>query len=151
MDSYKRIHPPFQPMKPCIISGERSVPLVEILQRAARAATGLASLGVKEGDSVALLLRNDLAFFEASHAAARLGAYAVPINWHNPPEELEYILTDSGAKAVVAHADLIASARHIVPKGTHVLVVPTPPEYLALEGLVGLMDAVEKIALRPFL
>ncbi len=30
-------------------------------------------------------------------------------------------------------------------------IIPTPPEYLALEGLVGLMDAVEKIALRPFL
>lgn len=117
-------------MKPCIISGERSVLLEEIHQRAARAATGLASLGVKEGDSVALLLRNDLAFFEASHAAARLGAYAVPVNWHNTPEEMEYIFTDSGAKALVAHADLIAPARHIVPKGTHVFVVPTPPELL---------------------
>ena len=117
-------------MNSCIISGERSVSLEEIHQRAARAATGLASLGVKEGDSVALLLRNDLAFFEASLAAARLGAYAVPINWHNTPQELEYIFTDSGAKALVVHADLIARARHVVPEGTFVFVVPTPPEIL---------------------
>ena len=127
---YKKISTAIQPMKPCLISGERSVPLEVIHQRAARAATGLASLGVEEGDSLALLLRNDMAFFEASLAAARLGAYAVPVNWHNTPEELAYIFADSGAKAVVAHADLIAPARHIVPEGTHVFVVPTPPEVL---------------------
>uniref|UniRef100_UPI002611AE08 HlyD family efflux transporter periplasmic adaptor subunit n=1 Tax=uncultured Caulobacter sp. TaxID=158749 RepID=UPI002611AE08 len=34
-----------------------------------RAATGLHALGVREGDTVALLLRNDFAFFEAQQAA----------------------------------------------------------------------------------
>ena len=33
-------------------------------------------LGVKQGDSVCILMRNDIAFIEAAYAAMRLGAYA---------------------------------------------------------------------------
>ena len=29
-----------------------------------------------------IALRNDFAFFKASYAAQRLGAYSVPVNWH---------------------------------------------------------------------
>ena len=53
-----------------------------LMERARRAASGLAALGVREGGCIALLLRNDFAFLEASQAAAMLGAYVVPINWH---------------------------------------------------------------------
>ncbi|MFX5747793.1 AMP-binding protein, partial [Acinetobacter baumannii] len=62
------------------------------------AAVGLSKLGVEPGATVALLLRNDFAFLEATLAAQRLGAYAVPINWHFKAEEVGYILTDSAAK-----------------------------------------------------
>ena len=73
-----------------------------------RAASGFAALGLKPGDCAALLLRNDFAFLEASLAAVRLGAYAVPINWHFKADEVAYILADCGAKVLVAHADLLA-------------------------------------------
>ena len=43
---------------------------------------GLGELGVGIGDSIGIVLRNDFAFFEASYAAQRLGAYSVPVNWH---------------------------------------------------------------------
>ena len=33
---------------------------------------------------------------EAAYAAMRLGAYAVPVNWHFKPEEINYVLNDSG-------------------------------------------------------
>ena len=76
-----------------------------------RAASGFAALGVRQGDCVALLLRNDFAFLEASLAAVRLGAYAVPINWHFKADEVAYVLADCGAKVLVAHADLLAASR----------------------------------------
>ncbi|MCI3131313.1 AMP-binding protein [Phenylobacterium aquaticum] len=57
-----------------IISGERRLSSEDLNARASRAATGLASLGVKAGDLIAIYLRNDLPFLEATFAAGLLGA-----------------------------------------------------------------------------
>ena len=38
------------------------------------------------------LLRNDFVFFEVQQAAAALGAYSIPINWHGAPDEILYVL-----------------------------------------------------------
>ena len=40
---------------------------------------------------LALFLRNDFPFFEASFASALLGGYAVPVNWHLTGDEAGYI------------------------------------------------------------
>jgi long-chain acyl-CoA synthetase len=111
-----------------VVSGEREVAQATIFERAMRAASGFAALGVMPGDAVALLLRNDFPFFEASYAAALLGAYAVPINWHGKAPEIAYVLNDCGAKAVVAQADLLPRLIPALPAGVALLVVPTPPE-----------------------
>ncbi len=39
--------------------------------------------------------------------AMRLGAYGVPINWHFKPEEINYVLKDSGTSVLIAHADML--------------------------------------------
>ncbi len=52
-----------------IVSGERHLTKAAFEDRIARAASGLAALGAGPGDSVAILLRNDPAFLEASLAA----------------------------------------------------------------------------------
>ncbi len=111
-----------------VTAGERFRSWPEIQANAARAAGGLSALGIGEDDSVALMLRNDFPTFEANMAASQIGAYAVPVNWHFTPEEAGYILRDSGAKVLVAHADLLAQIEGGVPEGVHVFVVPTPPE-----------------------
>ena len=90
-----------------IISGTRELRQEELVARAARVATGLRRLGIREDDSIALVLRNDFPFFEATIGAGLIGAYAVPINWHFTADEAGYILRDSNAKAVVVHADLL--------------------------------------------
>lgn len=118
-----------------ITSGTRFLDASELRQRAARAAGGFHELGVAEGDAVALILRNDFAFFEASMAAALLGAYVVPVNWHFRAAEIGYILRDSESKVVILHADLLPEARAAIPDGTSVFVVPTPPEIAAAYGL----------------
>jgi long-chain acyl-CoA synthetase len=111
-----------------VTSGDRFRSWPEIQASAARAAGGLRALGVAEDDSVALMLRNDFATFEVNMAAGQLGAYAVPINWHFTPEEAGYILADSRAKVLVAHADLLSQIADGIPAGVKVLVVPTPSE-----------------------
>ncbi len=57
-----------------ILSGERELSIATMTENAKRAATGLNGLGIGEGDTVALILRNDFAFFEAAIAAGILGA-----------------------------------------------------------------------------
>src|SRR5438874_9784732 len=111
-----------------LISGERAIAREMLLGRALCAAGGFAALGVKPGDTVALVLRNDFPFFEASYAAQILGAYCVPVNWHGKAPEIGYVLRDCAAKAVVAHADLLPQILPELPAGVPLLTVPTPPE-----------------------
>jgi long-chain acyl-CoA synthetase len=114
-----------------IISGERRRDHAEVADRAARIAAGLHELGVGQGDSVGILLRNDIAFIEVAYAAMRLGAYGVPLNWHFKPEEIGYILRDCGAPVLIGHADLLHPLRDAIPAGVTALSVPVPPEIRA--------------------
>ncbi|MBV8085672.1 MAG: AMP-binding protein [Chloroflexi bacterium] len=109
-----------------MVSGERSVLLATIEDRARRAAAGLRSLGLQPGGVVAILMRNDVPFFEAVRAAELLGSYALPVNWHLPPSEVAAILADCGAPVLVGHADLLR--RHSLPPSMHAFGVDTPPE-----------------------
>lgn len=114
-----------------IVSGERRRSHADVAARVARIAGGLQKLDVKPGDCVCILMRNDIAFIEAAYATMMLGAYAVPINWHFKPDEVAYILGDTGAHVLIGHADLLHPLDGYVPSGVMVLSVPTPPEILA--------------------
>jgi long-chain acyl-CoA synthetase len=113
-----------------VISGERRRDHAEVAERAARIAGGLQRLGVRQGDSVCMLMRNDIAFIESAYAAMQLGAYGVPVNWHFKADEIEYILKDSGSRVLIGHADLLHPLRDAIPPGVTVLSVPPPPEIL---------------------
>jgi long-chain acyl-CoA synthetase len=114
-----------------IISGDRKRTHAEVADRVDRIASGLQKLGVRQGDCVCMLMRNDIAFIEAAYAAMRLGAYGVPVNWHFKPEEINYVLKDSGTRVLIAHADMLHPLRDAIPDGVTALSVPTPPEILA--------------------
>ncbi len=110
-----------------VLRGDVFVSIDELTARSRRAATGLRSLGVEAGGSVALLLRNDHEFFEAAFAASALGAATVPINWHGSAEEVAYVVSDSKAAVIVAHADLLRRVRDQLPPSVTILRVTTPP------------------------
>jgi long-chain acyl-CoA synthetase len=116
-------------------NGERGLSTEELAARVAQATTGLASLGVGPGDGIALMLRNDIAVFEATMAAGQLGAYTTPINWHYKGEEAGYIVRDCLAKALVVHADLLPEIAADLPKDLPVLVVETPFGVRAAYGI----------------
>jgi len=100
-----------------------------------RAASGLERLGVAEGDVVAIMLRNEPAFLVAAFAASRLGAYSCPLNWHYKAEEARWILADSGAKVLVAHADLLPQIEGAVPAGVELVTVAPEPATIAAYGI----------------
>ncbi|MCC6473929.1 MAG: AMP-binding protein [Burkholderiales bacterium] len=133
---------PHLPQAPCrrtpgtaasIVMGERKIDLAAFEERVSRAVSGFEALGVREDDAVLLLLRNDIAFLEASAALSRLGAYPVPANWHGRADEVEFLIRDSGARTAVVHADLaplVAGADRL-----RLLWVRTPSEVAAAYDL----------------
>ena len=71
----------------------------------ANLAKEFAARGVTKGDRVAIVMRNLPEWVVAFYAGACLGAIVTPLNaWWTGPE-LEYGLTDSGAKIVVLDAE----------------------------------------------
>ncbi|WP_116024100.1 AMP-binding protein [Thermomonospora umbrina] len=107
----------------------------ELRARAARIAAGLDALGVGAGDRVAVMLRNEPAFLEVTEAAGLLGALPVPINWHWRAAELDHLLTDSGAKAVFVHTDLVSTVERALPPGVRLIEARVPGELTAAFGL----------------
>ncbi len=94
-------------MKPSVVFEGRTEDAEVFFARYQRSAAALRALGVGEGDVVALLLRNGPAMLELTLAARWIGALWCPINWHYRSAEVAQILADSGARILVAHADLL--------------------------------------------
>ena len=114
-----------------IVSGDRRQSRVEGHERARLIAGGLERLGIRQADSVGILMRNDIAFLETAYAVMTLGAYAVPINWHFKPDEIAYVMSDSGARVLIGHADLLHGLDGVVPAGVTMLSLSPPPEIVA--------------------
>src|SRR6266511_4339822 len=76
------------------ISAERFV------ERVRDVALGLAEFGIKPGDRIALLSENRPEWSIADFAILSLGAINVPIYTTQALEQIRYILTDSGARAI---------------------------------------------------
>jgi acyl-CoA synthetase (AMP-forming)/AMP-acid ligase II len=81
----------------------------DLHQRVARLARGLAALGVRASDRVAVLLPSHPAYLETWLALARLGALLVPINALFKPDEIAYVLVHSEATVLVT-ADALYEA-----------------------------------------
>lgn len=106
----------------------------EIADTAAKAASGLVALGAT-GSRVALLMRNDVTFLIASEAARLAGAVTLPINWHLTANDVAFILDDSDARTLIAHADLWQKVADDFPSQLSdrltVILIETPEPILA--------------------
>src|SRR2546423_10732721 len=108
-----------------------------ITERALRGVNALAALGVGEGDVVAVMLRNEIAFLEAVLIARQAGCYSCPINWHYKADEAGFILRDCGAKALIVHAHPLDQNESGVPPSVHGILVRPPPGVRAAFQLSG--------------
>ena len=103
----------------------------EIDRRAAKLAGGLARLGVADGDTVAVMLRNDPAFVDIIQGCRIAGAWYCQINWHFKRDEAGFILGDCGAKVLFIQPDLLAAIDGAVPPGVRVVTVAHAPGDIA--------------------
>ncbi len=99
------------PDRPALVCGDRTVSYAALDERVARARGAIAACGLKAGERVAVMVPNGIEFFEASLGAAAAGCPVVPVNWHLKSGELAWMLGDSEAKLLVAHASLEEVAR----------------------------------------
>ena len=76
------------------------IPGDAIIRRVRAVALGLSALGVKRGDRVALLSENRPDWSVVDLAILSLGAVNVPIYTTQAPEQVRYILEDSGARVL---------------------------------------------------
>ncbi len=88
------------------VTGDTSWTYADTLKIAGRAAATLAQAGIKPGDAVAILCGNRSEFMQAYLGCAWLGAIAVPINTASRGAQLHHILSNSGARLLVAEAAL---------------------------------------------
>ena len=77
------------------------IPGDAIIRRVRAVALGLSALGVKKGDRVALLSENRPDWSVVDLAILSLGAINVPIYTTQAPEQVRYILEDSGARVLL--------------------------------------------------
>jgi long-chain acyl-CoA synthetase len=121
---------------------------VEVNERVNRLVSALREAGLGVGALAGLLSGNRNEFFELITALGHTGVTFVPINWHFSPEEIAYVLEDSGATTLfadhqygelaVAAAERISAVRHKVSFGG-----ATAEGFVAYEELVASGDPTE--------
>jgi long-chain acyl-CoA synthetase len=90
------------PDKPALImagSGE-SISFAELDKRSNKVAQLIRSLGLGIGDTIAICMENRAEFFDLVWGAQRSGLHYVAISSRLTAPEIDYILADSGAKAI---------------------------------------------------
>lgn len=89
------------PEREALVFGDTRYTYAELDARVDRVAGVLAERGITKGDRVALMSGNSDRFVIAFYAAHRLGAIFVPINPGSAAPELDYLVRDSGAAALI--------------------------------------------------
>jgi long-chain acyl-CoA synthetase len=79
----------------------KSLSHTEVEAQVARLAAALASVGIGDGDRVALLSENRPEWAIADYAITGMGAVDVPVYPTLPANQIAYILKDSGARAIL--------------------------------------------------
>ena len=88
------------------VGGEwKSITYSEIIEKSEQVSAGLASLGIKKGDKVAIISGNRYEWAVVDYAVVSLGAVVVTIYPSLLKEQVQYILNDSETKIVFAEND----------------------------------------------
>jgi long-chain acyl-CoA synthetase len=111
------------PDRQAIVEDDEAITYRELDRRVALLASNLAAAGLARGDRVALFLGNCWEFLVILLSCSRLGIICVPIGTRQKAEELDFLINNSGAKALFFEAELsthvpklerVASLAHVV-------------------------------------
>ncbi len=142
------------PDKPAVVHAitRETVTFSELNDRSNQLAQLLWADGLRPGDHVAILMENNLRFFEVVWAALRSGLYLTTINRYLTDEEAGYILDNSEAKLLVTSsylAEVAANLASFAPNCTRWLMVDeTVDGYESYESAIA-QHSTEPLAEEP--
>jgi acyl-CoA synthetase (AMP-forming)/AMP-acid ligase II len=131
------------PEKVAFTCGDESFTFSEYRNRVYRLINALLDLKLTKGSRVAVLSRNSIRYFELYGAADRGGFILVPLNFRLKPQELAFLLNDSGAEVLFYesyYAEVVDELKENIETVKHYIVIDGPGE-LSYEDL--LMGASE--------
>jgi long-chain acyl-CoA synthetase len=118
----------------------------EVEQQVARVAAALRAWGINPGDKVAILSENRPEWAVTDYATLGIGAVVVPIYPTLPPDQVAFILRDSGARMVflstAAQADKIRAIRDQLPNLERVITFDHQEDSKA-ESMARLLETTE--------
>ena len=117
------------PGKVAVMLDDTRLRYAELDGAANKIANGLARLGVRQGDKVAIMLPNTPHFVMVYYAILKLGAAVVPLNVLFKQHEIAYHLQDSDAAALVVWEGFLGEAAagfEMAPACTHLVVAQAP-------------------------
>ncbi|MGD9304359.1 MAG: AMP-binding protein [Desulfobacterales bacterium] len=121
---------------------DRAFTYPEMNQRVNKLAHSLTSIGLQKGDKVAVVLENSIEIVEMYLATAKTGIIIVPINFRLVGPEIEYIINNSDAKALVVHDQFVATVEPIkknfnnIPPDKYVVVGQSHDAYYGYEAFI---------------
>src|SRR3954447_25448654 len=108
------------------LNDETSLTWAQLRDRADGLSGTLAALGVRRGDTVALMLGNRPEFHVADLAAMTLGATPFSVYLTSSPEQVAYVVRDAGARVAIVEPPF---APLVEPLVDHVLTeTDAPPD-----------------------
>jgi len=102
-----------------VVAMAEKISHIQLLEQTDRLAAGIHSLGVRNGDRIAVLGKNSLQYLYLYGAAARTGAIMLPINWRLSSEEIQYILSDGAPKVIFADPEFQESTIPFIEASQH--------------------------------
>jgi long-chain acyl-CoA synthetase len=137
-------HAAATPDVPAIVMGAtgETVTYAQLEDRSARLARALRARGLGTGDHIAVVMENNRQYLEVVWAAQRSGLHYTAVNSHLGPAEVQYILDDSGADAVVASRAMaeVVAGLDLSAIGARVVVGGDLPGFERYDDVVGAED-----------
>ena len=103
--------------KEAVVGGEERFTYKQFADRVYRLANFFHSKGVGQGDCVAILHQNSHEFLESYFATAQVGAILNPLNFRLSPNELAFIIRDSGASLLIVSDRYVEGVEPLLEMG----------------------------------
>ncbi len=132
----------FYPEKTAVIEGRARYTFAQFDERVNRLSNAISSMGLVEGDRMAVLNHNCFQYIELYFAAAKSGTPLVPLNFRFSPEELAYVMNDSGARAIFFGKDYASSAEALRKD------VPAIEQFICINAQLSGAENYEEMILR---
>ncbi|MBU1570238.1 MAG: AMP-binding protein, partial [Proteobacteria bacterium] len=120
----------------------RSYTYAETNKRVNRLSHSLLSMGLKKGDKVAVLLENSIEIIEIYLATGKTGIIIVPMNFRLVGRDIDYIVNNSDAKALIVDNEFAPVIDEIRPnltnisKDKYIVVGPKIDGYTECESFI---------------